>query len=484
MTIFGYKYFAIKLLRSNMNLDFLRVPFTFLGLMFDSDRRESHNSGMKRSSPTPGRRATAAICLGCMFIFVDASRADPVVWGGDPLHPANASVGILDATAIPTSTTSGIRYSDINNDNYDIVVTTSNLNRDGVDLFEGQPTWWFEGGTRSTTSQSINYSTVEFHFYANTTLNPLLVSGVHIRLEDAESEERFRGLSYFDAAGLPVSISYNSPLITYSTGSPVYHGQDGSFDSGAHYDPTTQSGKWIDINLATTAISGFTFQTGRSLASYGSVEMKAIGNILPYVEARTSSALVAGGETYRGVSAVSPTGLGTLASLLGGTASTTTHVAMDFNLPGQPANQFLAQTGGVFSDVLTLTGNGGDKFVLQLNYDDTGLTLGQEEALLLSWFNPDPGVLAFVNAVDGNTNLPGEVNSPLGHIGAYDPLTDFHLGYYGVDPVNNQVWAVIDHNSDFATVNPVPAPEPTSAILAICGALPLLARRRRTRSGV
>ena len=33
---------------------------------------------------------------------------------------------------------------------------------------------------------------------------------------------------------------------------------------------------------------------------------------------------------------------------------------------------------------------------------------------------------------------------------AYHPATDFQLGNYGVDTVNNVVWAVINHNSYFA----------------------------------
>ncbi len=37
---------------------------------------------------------------------------------------------------------------------------------------------------------------------------------------------------------------------------------------------------------------------------------------------------------------------------------------------------------------------------------------------------------------------------------AYNPTTDFHLGYYGIDTTNHKVWAVINHNSLFAAAIP------------------------------
>ena len=67
--------------------------------------------------------------------------------------------------------------------------------------------------------------------------------------------------------------------------------------------------------------------------------------------------------------------------------------------------------------------------------------------------------------------------SPFLHYGpdrAYNPLTDFDLGDYGVDTATNHVWAVLDHNSQFATT-----PEPTAAAFLGLGTLLLAARRRR-----
>ena len=68
--------------------------------------------------------------------------------------------------------------------------------------------------------------------------------------------------------------------------------------------------------------------------------------------------------------------------------------------------------------------------------------------------------------------------------GAYNAATDFTLGTYGVDTVNNVAWAVIDHNSIFGVANnelepPAPAPEPTAAALLVFGGCAVLLRRRQ-----
>ena len=52
------------------------------------------------------------------------------------------------------------------------------------------------------------------------------------------------------------------------------------------------------------------------------------------------------------------------------------------------------------------------------------------------------------NAITGNTGgTPKFVNGP------YDPAVDFHLGYFGLDSVIHVVWAVVNHNSQFAVTN-------------------------------
>ena len=61
----------------------------------------------------------------------------------------------------------------------------------------------------------------------------------------------------------------------------------------------------------------------------------------------------------------------------------------------------------------------------------------------------------------------GRLPSP----GAYNPATEFVLGDYGVDTVNDRVWAVIDHNSSFGVGESTAVlPEPSSAALLAFGA--------------
>lgn len=177
------------------------------------------------------------------------------------------------------------------------------------------------------------------------------------------------------------------------------------------------------------------------------------------------------GHSYDGLASSStlPGGAGTQVQLLGGTASVTKFVTVDFSLTSTSGFQAGA---GALSDVVKLQGTTGDKVVLQLSYDETALAPGQtEDSVFLGWFD---GGGTLVNAVSGNTDLPGEPNAPFFRLGAYNPSTDFHLGYYGVDTVNNVVWAVIDHNSEFMAI-----PEPASAGLLLLGGCMVGLRRRR-----
>ena len=117
------------------------------------------------------------------------------------------------------------------------------------------------------------------------------------------------------------------------------------------------------------------------------------------------------------------------------------------------------------SDVLSLTGlsptPGDETFVLEIDYDPAAAG-----SPFLGWWNGSE----WVNAVEGNSD--GGAGA-LFVLGAYDgSLT---LGHYGVDTATHTVWAVLDHNSDFAAMVPEPA---TMTALALGGALGLLRRRR------
>ena len=126
---------------------------------------------------------------------------------------------------------------------------------------------------------------------------------------------------------------------------------------------------------------------------------------------------------------------------------------------------------GRLSDVFRLTGTGTDVFVLQLSV--AGLAAND----YLGWLDEDTNL--WVNATDGNTGsgaLAGfhalSFQTFLTNEGGFNAAT--MLGAYGNDGAGN-VWAVLDHNSEFAAI-----PEPTMSLLLAAGlGVWALVRRRR-----
>lgn len=140
-----------------------------------------------------------------------------------------------------------------------------------------------------------------------------------------------------------------------------------------------------------------------------------------------------------------------------------------------------------------ITGLDGLKFVLQSTYDEAEIIANfrSESAAALLWKN-ERG--EFVNAVLGNygnaQDGPNSAFPKVGNrfVGSYaDYLVSLGgassvplLGDYGYDPVNNKVWAVLDHNSTFGgsgvIANGIPEPS-TFAIFLMSASLAF--RRRR-----
>lgn len=158
----------------------------------------------------------------------------------------------------------------------------------------------------------------------------------------------------------------------------------------------------------------------------------------------TRGAQFAPSASYAGFSVQNNVGYSTTATLRGGTASTTREVSMSFVAPPTEIP--------VASDAVDLQGTTSDPIVLQMSYDPVAANAinGGETLMRLAWVNFAVGTV--INATGGNSG-----GDPTFIQRAYNPATDFHLGYFGIDTANKVVWAVVNHNSIFV-VAAVPDP--------------------------
>lgn len=120
-----------------------------------------------------------------------------------------------------------------------------------------------------------------------------------------------------------------------------------------------------------------------------------------------------------------------------------------------------------YGNIVDLTGTEGDTFVLSLGYDEAALIaqFGNEDKATLSWWDGNK----WVNAVAGNDGGTAQFVE-----GAWN--ASYTLGTYGIDKNTNTVWAVINHNSEFAITQ---IPETTTTLLSGMAAIVLCFRRRR-----
>ncbi len=184
-------------------------------------------------------------------------------------------------------------------------------------------------------------------------------------------------------------------------------------------------------------------------------------------------------------------GRGTTVSIVGGknTSGSTQTVTLGTTNAG-------GHFTGMASDVVSVAGNDGSVFSLQLTFDlNTANQMGGSQNMVLLWQNPANS--KWQNAVlgDHGTNTTnslyldyqGSFASFESSYGVSDSNLSLYLGAYGVDTTNDTVWAVVDHNSDFVAGNslltPQETPEPSTWMMLL-GGLGMLAfwRTRKTRA--
>ena len=225
---------------------------------------------------------------------------------------------------------------------------------------------------------------------------------------------------------------------------------------------TTISGGILAAATSTALGSGSV-----SIGSGASLRLDPGAIVNNAITTSTGSILFAGGGLQR----TSPQALLTVAQLVAG--STGASVALD------PAFAWLARIAGVtYSDVLDLTNTQGTIQILQMTYDASLLAGASESDILLGWNSSGN----WVNAIDGNIGSSGG-SSVTNASGSYASLgilsTADYLGSWGRDTTANTVWAVVNHNSEYASI--VIVPEPGAFSLAgVALALAYLTSARRS----
>jgi len=251
-----------------------------------------------------------------------------------------------------------------------------------------------------------------------------------------------------------------------------------------------ESGKLSKVGTGTLTLSGSSSYTGGTTVEAGTLAIGHSGgagigtvtvasgatlraesgvtlaNTVKLQGGSVYQSVLAAGTSLRGaVNAGSDMGaVNTSARILDGSTTAGTTVSSSFSANSAALNDEIRM-----SDVYHFSGTGTDIFVLQLSM--TNVTADS----YLAWLNTNAESATFnqwVNAVEGNTGA----STATFVLGAYNSATDFHLGYYGVDLATGTVWAVVNHNSDFA-IGAVP--EPSTWALIGLGVVCLVFVRRR-----
>lgn len=246
------------------------------------------------------------------------------------------------------------------------------------------------------------------------------------------------------------------------------------------------------INAGTLAVTGSLANNGPPNILLAAPDDTLAGNatITRRVAAAASYTLgsVTGlGSTAVSIDPVTAAPLNSTAAILAGTASSQADVSMQWR------TRSIAESTGVnaiLSDVVNLSGVAPvgaytDVFLLEMSYTDSALAaLGMNEAayaatgiLRLGWHNGS----IWTSAIEGNSPASvaayeGDQSAAafLSSLGA-SPLAS-KLGSYGIDTANNKVWAVLNHNSEFAVI-----PEPSTLVFVALGGIGLIAHRLRRR---
>lgn len=241
---------------------------------------------------------------------------------------------------------------------------------------------------------------------------------------------------------------------------------------------------YSNANLS-TILSGKVVAGANFALGTGTIELKGgtlyVKKDVTNLYGTTGSLKISGGSYQREVDG-SLTGKGDAKSDLGGTDTTAKILA------GATTEERLLEIGFSttsaagndayrVSDVYHFEGTDTDLFALQLTIDLA------PAGSILSWMN---GSDLWAPAVTGNTgnNATAAMQNFNGTFFAFQSLygTDLsaYVGAYGHWYPNGEVWAVVNHNSEFAVTTVAAVPEPSTwALLALGAGVMLFLRKRR-----
>ena len=176
----------------------------------------------------------------------------------------------------------------------------------------------------------------------------------------------------------------------------------------------------------------------------------------------TLTRAIAANRSYTGYGSSVINGSNTAAAIVMGSNTTATakSVTMQWRNPVATESNVISSVSRLTGMELASGGHATDAFALQMSYADfSGDTaLGASGQLVVGWYSNQT---TWVEATLGNSG-PGStvVGNYQGSWSAFalaQGVTEVNLasflGSWGVDTANNQVWAVLNHNSDFAVLS-------------------------------
>lgn len=366
-------------------------------------------------------------------------------------------------------------------------------------------------GSQGSATATVNYGSVTLDASAvsTSTAHPLYVSSgswldtITINNAALTGQTGTATFTFSVSGGFDLNTTAYNSAINYAEA--FYDASQGSGGTAVHFEintgteflPTIGSTPFFTHDYDFTFGTPFTINPGAGVRASGgstggtanvnftlsqvSMSVTANGDPTPYTSSSntgsSAATAVSSGSSFAGFT-LTDTGFNThstVVSILDGTATA------DRN----PNASFVAPPAGISStiigDVVDLSGFGSmpgqatDIFAAEVSFAATEAIakFGSVDRLALEWLDPSTNTwkLATEGNFGGTPFFAGD--------GAYDPLVDNHLGYYGIDTTNNTVWAVVNHNSLFAVGELASAPEPSRALLLVFGSVGLLMRRRR-----